>query len=151
VERHPGRPVCDTTHCQVFLGTAVVTPVVARALALPELPTTRWLPYFRGGDEPWEVRRPAAEVRAAVGDAERLDGNGRVLEIVRPGGVERVPCEPIRAILRLQGCPSEGVFEGETVRLRGRGRGHGLGLDVEAARTSGLTAPDLLRRAYGLP
>jgi hypothetical protein len=53
-------------------------------------------------------------------------------------------------VLHLQGCPTDGVVEGETVRLRGRGRGHGLGLDVDAARRSGLPANELLRRAYGL-
>jgi hypothetical protein len=150
VERHPGRPLCDTTHCQAFLGTAPSTPEVRRALALPELPTTRWLPYFRGGTEPWEVRRPAAQVRAVLGDAQRFGGDGRVLEVVRSTGVERLDCEPIRAALRLPSCPTEGLPEGETVRIRGRGRGHGLGLDVEAARTSGLSAAELLRRAYGL-
>ena len=150
VERHRGRPLCDTTHCQVFLGTAPPTAEVTRALALPELPTHRWLPYFRGGNEPWERRRSAAEVRAALGDARRLGGDGRVLEVVRASGVERIPCEPVRAALRLPSCPTEGVFEGETVRIRGRGRGHGLGLDVDAARSSGLTASELLRRAYGL-
>ena len=150
VERHPGRPLCDTTHCQAFLGTAPPTPEVNRALALPELPTGRWLPYSRGGDEPWEVRRSSAEVRAALGDVERFGGSGRILEVVRSNGVERVPCEPVRAALRLPSCPTEGVVEGETVRIRGRGRGHGLGLTVEAARTSGLSAAALLQRAYGL-
>ncbi len=85
-----------------------------------------------------------------LGDAQRFGGDGRALEVVGPNGVERIPCEPIRAALRLPSCPTEGVFEGETVRIRGRGRGHGLGLDVEVARSSGLTAPELLRRAYGL-
>ena len=150
VERHPGRPVCDTTHCQAFLGTSAITPEVRRALDQPELPTTRWLPYFRGGSEPWEVRRPAAEVHAQLGDFQRLGGDGRTLEVVRSTGIEQTACEPVRAALRLPSCPTEGVPEGETVRIRGRGRGHGLGLDVEAARSSGLDAAELLRRAYGL-
>ncbi|HVP59705.1 MAG TPA: SpoIID/LytB domain-containing protein [Myxococcaceae bacterium] len=150
VGRHPGRPLCDTTHCQAFLGTAPVSPEVTRALALPELPTTRWLPYFRGGDETWELRRSAAEVHAALGEVRRFGGDGRVLEVTTPGGVERIPCEPLRAALRLPSCPTEGLFEGGTVRIRGRGRGHGLGLDIEAARRSGLAASELLRRAYGL-
>ncbi len=151
VERHPGRPLCDTTHCQVFLGTAPATAAVTEALALSELPTTRWLPYFQGGDEPWETRRPAADVRALLGEAKRFGGDGRTLEVTRLGGVERVPCEPVRAALRLPSCPTDGRFDGESVRIRGRGRGHGLGLDVEAARRSGLSAAELLRRAYGLP
>ena len=150
VERHPGRPLCDTTHCQVFLGTAPMSKDVSRALALPELATARWLPYFRGGEEPWEVRRSRAEVQAVLGEATRISGDGRTIEVTRAGGVERLPCEPVRAALRLQGCPTEAVLDGEAVRLRGRGRGHGLGLDVEAAQRSGLTAEELLRRAYGL-
>jgi peptidoglycan hydrolase-like amidase len=81
---------------------------------------------------------------------ERFGGSGRILEIVRSSGVERVRCEPLRAALRLPSCPTDGVVEGETVRIRGRGRGHGLGLDLEAARTSGLSAAALLQRAYGL-
>lgn len=150
VERHPGRPLCDTTHCQVFLCTAPATEDVRRALELPELPTARWLPYFRGGAEPWEARRSRAEVWTVLGEATRITGDGRTIEVTRSGGVERLPCEPVRAALRLQGCPTEAAFDGETVRLRGRGRGHGLGLDVGAARTSGLTSAELLRRAYGL-
>ncbi|HEY3586759.1 MAG TPA: SpoIID/LytB domain-containing protein, partial [Myxococcaceae bacterium] len=138
VHRHRGRPLCDTTHCQAFLGTTEPTTEVSRALELPDLPTDRWLPYFRGGVEAWEVRRPTAELRAALGDVQRLTGDGRTVEVSRAAGVEHVPCERVRAALRLQGCPTEGVVEGETVRLRGRGRGHGLGLDVEAARRSGL-------------
>jgi peptidoglycan hydrolase-like amidase len=85
-----------------------------------------------------------------LGEATRISGDGRTIEVTRTGGVERLPCEPVRAALRLQGCPTEAVFEGETVRLRGRGRGHGLGLDVDAARRSGLSAEELLHRAYGL-
>ncbi len=150
VARHRDRPLCDTTHCQAFLGTAGPTVDTLRALELPELPTDRWLPYFRGGGERWEVRRSRAEVATVVGNATRISGDGRTLEITRVAGVERLPCERARAALRLPGCPTEAVFEGETVRLRGRGRGHGLGLDVEAAKRSGLPANDLLRRAYGL-
>lgn len=150
VARHRDRPLCDTTHCQAFLGTAAPSVDASRALELPELPTDRWLPYFRGGGERWEVRRSRAEVGAVVGEATRISGDGRTLEITRTGGVERLPCERARAALRLPGCPTEAVFEGETVRLRGRGRGHGQGLDVEAARRSGLPANELLRRAYGL-
>lgn len=150
VERHPGRPLCDTTHCQVFLGTAGPTPPVAQALSLPDLPTDRWLPFFRGGDEPWELRRDLGQVRAVLGDFQRFGGSGRLLEVVRTGGVEHVACEPVRSALKLPSCPTDGAIAGETVRIRGRGRGHGVGLDVEAARTSGLTAPELLRRAYGL-
>jgi hypothetical protein len=85
-----------------------------------------------------------------LGEAQRVQGDGRTVEVTRATGVERVGCERVRAALRLPGCPRHGVFEEETVRLSGRGRGHGLGLDVEAARRSRLSADEILRRAYGL-
>ncbi len=92
-----------------------------------------------------------AEVRAALGEVQRFGGR-RAHPGGRPEHRRRAP--PVRAGPRSAAPPGlpdrwRG-FEGETVRIRGRGRGHGLGLDVEAARTSGLTAAELLRRAYGL-
>jgi len=150
VPRHPGRPLCDTTHCQAFLGTATPRPEELRALSLPPLPTDRWLPYSRGGSEPWTVRRTQGEVQAVLGEARAISRAGGQLRLVAPDGVHHRDCEPARAALQLPGCPTEVVLEGSQVVFRGAGRGHGLGLDVEAARRSALPAPVLLERAYGL-
>jgi hypothetical protein len=150
VPRHPGRPLCDTTHCQAFLGTASPRAEELRALSLPPLPTDRWLPYSRGGSEPWTVRRTQGEVQAVLGEARAISRAGGQLRLVAPDGVHNRDCEPARAALQLPGCPTEVVLEGSQVVFRGAGRGHGLGLEVEAARRSGLPAAVLLERAYGL-
>jgi len=48
VGRHRDRPLCDTTHCQAFLGTAGPTADTSLALELPELPTERSTHSTRG-------------------------------------------------------------------------------------------------------
>src|SRR5262249_10561686 len=148
--RHPGRPVCDTTHCQVFRGTARASPDDRRALSLPRLPTEAWLPYFRGGREPWTARRPVGQVRAILGEVTALEGGGEPLQATAPSGTVTRPCEPVRSALRLPACPRSAEFDGQTVVFRGAGQGHGLGLDVDAAARSPLTANTQLERAYGL-
>ena len=148
--RHAGRPVCDTTHCQVFRGTARASPEDRRVLSLPRLPTEAWLPYFRGGREPWTARRPAGQVRAILGEVTALEGAGQQLQATTPSGTVTRPCEPVRSALRLPACPRSAEFGGQTVVFRGEGQGHGLGLDVDAAARSSLTANALLEHAYGL-
>lgn len=150
VPRHQGRPVCDTTHCQVFRGTTRVSPADLRALSSSPLSTEVWLPYFRGGREPWTARRPVGQVRAILGDVTALQGEGQQLQTTTPAGTTTGPCEPVRSALRLPACPRSAGFEGQTVVFHGEGQGHGLGLDLDEAARSSLTAKELLERAYGL-
>jgi hypothetical protein len=150
VPRHPGRPLCDTTHCQAFLGTAAPRPEELRALSLPPLPTDRWLPYSRGGTEGWIARRTLGQVQAVLGDVRGLNRVDGQLRVMAAEGIHLRDCEPVRAALRLPSCPSEVALTKSEVVFRGTGRGHGLGLEVEAARRSGLPAAVLLERAYGL-
>jgi len=153
--RHPGRPVCDTTHCQAFLGTAAPAAEDRTALVAP-LPPGRWLPFSRGGAEPWSAERGRGAVEAALGAGARAlaFGGGRVRWslAVEEGGArfdERrdAPCEALRGPLKLPSCPEAAEGGGATIRFTGRGEGHGLGLDVEWAARSGLTAAQLLERA----
>ena len=150
VSRHRGRPVCDTTHCQVFRGTAPPSPSDVAALSLPPLPTREWLAYFRGGREPWTARRAVGQVRAVLGEVTALEGTGNQLQTTTLAGTTTRPCEPVRSALRLPACPHSAEFMGQTVVFYGEGQGHGLGLDVDAAARSPLTADALLERAYGL-
>ena len=156
--RHPGRPVCDTTHCQAFQGTVRVRPEEERALQAPPLPWAGWLPFSRGGAEPWRERRSRARVEALLGAG--VTGvrfvEGRVLyaRTKREGGAvfdvtESQPCELLRSALKLPACPRAATFGPGDVTFEGQGAGHGEGLDVEAARASGLDAGRLLERAYG--
>lgn len=154
--RHPGRPVCDTTHCQVFLGTARPGQEDRRALGRP-LRVDRWLPFARGGQEPWTERRPEAAVQAAIGPGARALGfvAGKVTFLATgtdgAGTWEerrQLPCELLRGPLKLPACPEAAEPLGDAIVFRGRGQGHGEGLDVEWAKRSGLSAEAILERAY---
>jgi hypothetical protein len=155
--RHRGRPVCDTTHCQAFLGTAPAGKEERRALAAP-LRTDGWLAFSRGGTEPWRETRGAAEVRAALApDARTLAfGGGRVSFVTSAtDGLDRweerreLPCESLRGPLKLPSCPDRVTASGTTMVFEGHGQGHGEGLDVEWASRSGLSAERILEAAYG--
>jgi hypothetical protein len=155
--RHGGRPVCDTTHCQAFLGTAAGGPEERRALARP-LVAERWLPFARGGAEGWREERTAAAVQSALGAGARAlrFGRGRVSFIASEGDAtgqweerREVPCEALRGPLKLPSCPDRAVATGGAFVFEGRGQGHGEGLDVEWAKRSGLDAEKILEAAYG--
>jgi hypothetical protein len=156
--RHPGRPVCDTTHCQAFKGTAPTRAGDREALAKPPLPWLQWLHFSAGGTAPWEEAREARDVDAALGagaTALRFEG-GRAQFVRAQGGpegpydsAESVPCDALRSALKLPSCPERAVRDGAVFRFSGRGAGHGVGLDLSAAEQSGLDQDELLRRAYG--
>lgn len=150
--RHAGRPVCDTTHCQVFLGTAASTKEERAALEGPLRPGP-WIPFSRGGVEPWTAERGRAQVEAALGGPVRAlavgGGMARWTATVEEAGARfeerrEVPCERLRGPLKLLSCPEQVKEEGATFRFAGRGAGHGEGLDVEWAARSGLKAAELL-------
>lgn len=160
-ERHGSRPVCDTTHCQVFQGAARASESDAETLTRPPITRRGWLPFSRGGDEPWTATRPRREVEKALGfslaSVARLEASGGVLRVTRTVSDEGVPyedtqamsCEPLRGPLKLPSCPTGASWSGAAVEFTGVGRGHGLGLDVEAARKSGLDQDALLEAAFG--
>jgi hypothetical protein len=159
-ERHGSRPVCDTTHCQVFQGTTRTSPTDAETLARPKLETPGWLPFSRGGDEPWTETRPRKDVERALGTGlalvQRLESAGGTLRVVKTvtddgepyEDSQAMPCERLRGPLKLPACPSSATWTGTTVEFKGVGRGHGLGLDVEAARKSGADQDTILERAF---
>lgn len=158
--RHPGRPVCDTTHCQAFQGTVRARAEDAAALGRPPLPTREWLLFSQGGDEPWTERRPRAQVEAALGtkvgalrfDAGRVWLTRTVLDEGEPYETEESqPCELLRSPLKLPACPRSAREEGGAFVFEGRGKGHGEGLDVEQAKQAKVSQDEILRRAYGFP
>ncbi|WP_375742963.1 hypothetical protein NR800_30675 [Corallococcus interemptor] len=157
--RHPGRALCDTTHCQAFRGTVRIRPEESRALQLPALKWDTWLTFSQGGDTPWREVRPRSEVEALLGTnlvSLRFE-SGRVRYLRTEGtpaapyeDARSLPCDTLRAGLKLPSCPQRASFDGPQVRFEGQGRGHGEGLDVEAAKASpGLSSDALLERAFG--
>jgi hypothetical protein len=159
-ERHGSRPVCDTTHCQVFQGTTRTSASDAETLTRPKLKAAGWLPFSRGGDEPWTEVRPRKDVERALGVSfalvQRLESSAGTLFVVKTvtddgepyEERQSMPCERVRGPLKLPACPSSASWTGTTVEFRGVGRGHGLGLEVEAARKSGADQDTILERAF---
>lgn len=157
--RHSGRALCDTTHCQAFRGTVRIRPEETRALQLPPLKWDAWLTFSQGGATPWREARSRSEVEALLGRnlvSLRFE-SGRVRYLRTEGtpaapyeDARSLPCDTLRAGLKLPSCPQRASFDGPRVLFEGQGRGHGEGLDVEAAKASpGLSSDALLERAYG--
>lgn len=159
-ERHGSRPVCDTTHCQVFQGTPRAAESDAETLTRPPIMRKSWLPFSRGGEEPWSETRPRKDVERALGMklslVTRLSSRGGLLRVTRTITGEGDPyedteesmCEAFRGPLKLPSCPTEASWNEKTVEFSGAGKGHGMGLDVEAARRSGLDQDEILKRAF---
>jgi len=160
--RHPGRPLCDTTHCQVFPGTPAPRPGDDASLRRPVVvdgrPASGWLTFSQGGGEPWTEARPVREVEAVLGrgatsiriGAGRVRWAATTTAAGAPVDEARdAPCEKLRGPLKLPACPAAARREGDRWVFDGRGRGHGEGLDVERAKKSPLGADELLQEAYG--
>ncbi|MBS2028184.1 MAG: hypothetical protein JST54_09795 [Deltaproteobacteria bacterium] len=156
--RHPGRPLCDTTHCQAFRGTLRPEPGDAAALNDDALSSAGWLTFSQGGDEPWSEVRALPKVAQALGATPLTLGfsSERVHFTVRSAEGDAVfedraelPCERLRNPLHLPACPDAAELVGSEVRFHGHGRGHGEGLDLEAAKRGPLDHRALLQSAYG--
>ncbi|WP_244237620.1 SpoIID/LytB domain-containing protein, partial [Corallococcus llansteffanensis] len=153
--RHPGRALCDTTHCQAFRGTVRLRPEDTRALKLPPLKWDAWLTFSQGGATPWREFRSRAQVEALLGThlvSLRFE-SGRVRYLRTEGeagapyeDARSLPCDTLRAGLQLPSCPQRASFDGPRILFEGQGRGHGDGLDVEAAKAAtGLSSDALLQ------
>ncbi len=159
-ERHPGRPPCDTTHCQAFRGTVAPRPEDRAALGAPApaWPVAAVLARRGRAVDGASAPPPRWRPRSARAPATSASSGGRV-SFLAPGEdagagarfEERrsLPCELLRGPLKLPSCPARAVTLGDRLRFEGRGEGHGEGLDVEWARRSGLRAEEILERAYG--
>jgi len=155
--RHGERPLCDTTHCQVFQGTGVPALGDQAIFAGLPLPFPGWLHFSRGGEEPWTRSIAANEVDAILGNAPTgiVFASGRIRyrrTVARGSQVydepAELPCDALRSRLRLPACPERVETREGNYLFTGRGQGHGVGLDVEWAKKSKLPADQILRHAY---
>lgn len=160
VDRHGGRPPCDTTHCHLFGlesdrsdRTGVRAAVAATAGLRLETDDggPAWLSFYAGGEERWSRRVTASEVRARLA----LTHAPRELRFPGHGTVEVdsviLPCELLRNQLRLPSCPDQASAGGDGFVLSGRGEGHGEGMDLAAAERAaagGASFRDILSRSY---
>jgi hypothetical protein len=162
--------LCDTTHCMVFQGSlpdakpSRSAPTDAGLLALLDnLATARnlhWLPFAKGGAEPWEKSVEARQLSGRVGETQILDirrerrKDGAVLiHLLYPGNEDVMSCEVFRNTLKLLSCPDTIRFLAEQGAwvFRGIGEGHGQGLSVRRAEElaeAGRDAAAILRDAY---
>ena len=149
VPRHADRPLCDTTHCQLFghdEGAPAWRHRQARE-AVGEIATVEivpgngeagptWMPFFLGGSAPWRQARSRTTMEEALGleraparVTKRDDGS---IEFTA-GAVSTLPCEVFRNQLRLPSCPDLVEPTAHGFEFAGHGEGHGIGLDLTAA------------------
>jgi len=161
VDRHDGRPPCDTTHCHLFgqepdsalRGTARRAVAAVDGLRLEGAgPTPEWLAFAAGGQARWtrHVRATQAQSRLALPavprDLRTLGDGTFSIDGGRP-----LPCELLRNQLRLPSCPDRVTAGADGFDLTGRGEGHGEGLDLTAAEQAaagGAGFRDLIARFY---
>lgn len=160
VDRHDGRPPCDTTHCHLFGQEPESAPRdgarrAAAATASLRLETDGpgpiWLSFYGGGDARWTRRVTASEIRTRLGlpapPAGFRVGDGKV-EI---DGRRLVPCDLFRNQLRLPSCPDRVEPAADGFELSGLGEGHGEGMDLSAAEraaAAGASFRELISRFY---
>ena len=162
--------LCDTTHCMVFQGSLPEAkpvrgsqPDPALQKLLDKLAASRkldWLPFSKGGSEPWRKEIPASGLLRSVDEPSILDlrrertRNGNVvIHLMYAESEEIVPCEVFRNHLKLPSCP-EAIYHDESRGFwvfSGIGEGHGEGISVAGARAlaeAGHSAAAILTKAY---
>ncbi|NJK90259.1 MAG: hypothetical protein HC923_13330 [Myxococcales bacterium] len=135
---HEGRPICDESHCQRFVGTEEPDAKLREQLAASPTPNARrWTLFHPAREVPWTLQRA---VPGSLGRGARAprwsDGELSWLH-QRTVGEEaweefrKSSCDDVRQTFRLPGCPSSvrevtpGLWE-----FRGDRRGHARGLSV---------------------
>lgn len=174
--RHFGRPICDTTHCQVFgtrnrdIGAAPGEKFskVAQEISDAQLvgPIGRiqdpWLMFSIGGLKPWVIEIPAIEVKKLLKLQQpvysfKRNNEANSFEAVlgeTGNGIRKlISCEKFRNMLHLPSCPDTASVndQGEVWIFEGSGEGHGVGLDLVRAdrmAAEGRTSREILRSFF---
>ncbi len=170
--RHEARPVCDTSHCQIFGGqypSRWNRPDSSRKMRLFEAShwaltqlardsTCRsddWYPFSLGGGKHWQHRRPLNQVAASLGvglPLAKIMVRSQV-EVAHGQGVLSLSCEVFRNQLRLPSCPHVAQMADGFAIFNGTGDGHGLGLsliDADLLAARGKDAVEIFRRYFPL-
>gem|GEM_PF-6447449 len=157
--RHPAQgAVCDSTHCQVYLGRSAVAEARKRRIerAVSALPaggmgrsrTGKWFPFSLGGRAAWQKVVALEDINRLLNVGTDAFAVSRELErrIKDP-----VSCERIRNALKLSSCPREVHGSPQGIRFSGVGQGHGAGLDLiraEELAQEGRSAEEIWEQAY---
>ncbi len=162
--------LCDTTHCMVFQGSlpeakqergSHTDPKLLKLLDdLAARKKLDWLPFSKGGNQPWVKEVPLSRLLALVDEASILDlrrertrSGEVVIHLMYPDNEEVVSCEVFRNRLKLLSCPETIQHDDSksTWVFSGIGEGHGEGLSVAKARglsRGGHPASVILTDAY---
>lgn len=147
--RHGEKPICDTTHCQVFsAGSESISPslrslliktvrsVDSKKLSAPQ----DWFHFSKGGGEPWKVSVEASELRKRLKleqEVFSLERNAKTIQMrlgsLGKGIAKKMECERFRSALKLLSCPDQMSRDETSWNFSGVGEGHGEGLDLEIA------------------
>jgi hypothetical protein len=174
--RHFGRPICDTTHCQVFgtrnrdVGAAPgekfskVAQEISDAQLVDPVGSKQdpWLMFSIGGVKPWSIETPATEVKKLLklqqpvySFKRNVEANSFEAVLGETGnGIRKlISCEKFRNMLHLPSCPDTASVnaQGETWIFEGSGEGHGVGLDLVRAdrmAAEGRTSREILRTFF---
>ncbi len=164
VPRHGARPLCDTTHCQIF-GRGGDAPQSQRrkieAIVDDTAPlslsadTKTWLPFHFGGLDAWSTKLGESQIRVGLNVQEHirqiLKTDQETVELVSDSGRKKLPCEVVRNQLKLLSCPDSVSSTSEGWVFRGKGEGHGLGLDLTVANVragAGESHAAILEKSY---
>jgi hypothetical protein len=176
--RHRGRPICDTTHCQVF-GTrnrdegarpgekySNIAQEVAGLNLVGELKDP-WLMFSIGGAKSWTKEIPSDEVKEhlklqqVVHSIQRSSGpndstRNSIVVTLGPTGQglrQTFPCEKFRNLLHLPSCPEQASPSEDSAAwiFEGAGEGHGFGMDLVGAdrlAAEGRSSREILRAYF---
>ncbi len=173
VHRHSGRPLCDTTHCQVFgqgLDGASLSHKnkindILRQMETKELVwkeslnvKDHWLPFYLGGRGFSEKIISQKEIQNRLNIYEPLfliSKRENTIQIVlgKQGLGRRIdyPCETFRNDLQLLSCPDMIEKEHGKWIFKGKGEGHGLGvplIEADAFAAQGIDHLNLITKYY---
>ncbi|MCB0362483.1 MAG: hypothetical protein KDD35_07165, partial [Bdellovibrionales bacterium] len=167
---HQLRPVCDTTHCQVFayqsqLSSSLknkVRKAVEEMMALQgplqhemenKLKLNDWFPFSLGGFKAWSKSLSTQKISAQLG----LHSTPLVIDKTSPrqlslklksGEAITLNCELFRNQLKLPSCPQSFTqTKADHWKFSGNGEGHGLGLsliEADLRARSGLSFVQIL-------
>jgi peptidoglycan hydrolase-like amidase len=165
--RHRDRPICDTTHCQVYYPFAALPKAkkkrIHKALlrvfsssGWTEFKKLEWMPFYLGGTKSWSKRLEGKFLLKRLGLSEsavKIDVEQKKVQLALNNQTSRsFSCEYFRNQLNLFSCPSTVSLIGKNVWLAsGNGEGHGIGMDLTKANlmaSRGQKYEDILKFFY---
>lgn len=155
--RHNNRPLCDTTHCQVYgpgnnFSYRYLLPYTKAYDAVAFLPIQQklFLSFAKGGRESWSTERSLDEVHRELGIAVMETDIKKQGEQILINN-SPITCEKFRNRLSLLSCPKTIYRKQKTFIFSGIGEGHGAGMDLvkaESLAAAGKSYKELLKSFY---